>query len=134
MLEFAILGLLHEAPMHGYVLRKRLHETLGTFRTFSYGSLYPTLRRLQRAGFIAEDADEVGELALPICTLLFGHIPQSLQKGLVRVLSKQMWGEVTNLIALRFQLARGQSRVDARESSVRANGPASGRTLSRDQI
>lgn len=61
MLEFAILGLLHEAPMHGYVLRKRLHETLGMFRTFSYGSLYPTLRRLQRAGFIVEEADEVGE-------------------------------------------------------------------------
>ncbi|MTD58687.1 PadR family transcriptional regulator [Amycolatopsis pithecellobii] len=61
MLEFAILGLLHETPMHGYVLRKRLHETLGTFRTFSYGSLYPTLRRLQRAGFIVEEADEVSE-------------------------------------------------------------------------
>lgn len=59
MLEFAILGLLHEAPMHGYVLRKRLHETLGMFRAFSYGSLYPTLRRLQRAGFIVEEADEV---------------------------------------------------------------------------
>ena len=59
MLEFAILGLLHEAPMHGYVLRKRLHDTLGMFRAFSYGSLYPTLRRLQRAGFIVEEADEV---------------------------------------------------------------------------
>jgi len=48
--------------MHGYVLRKRLHETLGMFRTFSYGSLYPTLRRLQRAGFIVEELDE-GEAA-----------------------------------------------------------------------
>lgn len=57
MLEFAVLGLLHEAPMHGYVLRKRLYDTLGTFRTFSYGSLYPTLRRLQRAGWIVEDDD-----------------------------------------------------------------------------
>jgi DNA-binding PadR family transcriptional regulator len=55
VLEFAILGLLHEAPMHGYVLRKRLHDTLGMFRAFSYGSLYPTLRRLQRAGLIAEE-------------------------------------------------------------------------------
>lgn len=58
MLELAVLGLLHEAPMHGYVLRKRLHETLGMFRTFSYGSLYPTLRRLQRAGLIAEEPEE----------------------------------------------------------------------------
>jgi DNA-binding PadR family transcriptional regulator len=50
MLEFAILGLLHEAPMHGYELRKRLFDMLGTLRTFSYGSLYPTLRRLLKAG------------------------------------------------------------------------------------
>jgi DNA-binding PadR family transcriptional regulator len=62
VLEFAILGLLHETPMHGYVLRKRLHETLGMFRTFSYGSLYPTLRRLLRAGFIVEELDE-GDVA-----------------------------------------------------------------------
>jgi DNA-binding PadR family transcriptional regulator len=55
MLEFAILGLLHEAPMHGYELRKRLFEMLGTLRAFSYGSLYPTLRRLLRDGLIVED-------------------------------------------------------------------------------
>ncbi|MGH3439960.1 MAG: PadR family transcriptional regulator [Sciscionella sp.] len=58
MLEFAVLGLLHEAPMHGYELRKRLYDLLGPFRAFSYGSLYPTLRRLLRAGLIVEEADE----------------------------------------------------------------------------
>lgn len=58
VLEFAVLGLLHEAPMHGYVLRKRLHETLGMFRAFSYGSLYPTLRRMLRAGWIVEEQVE----------------------------------------------------------------------------
>lgn len=57
MLELAVLGLLHEAPMHGYELRKQLHARLGTFRAFSWGSLYPTLRRLQRAGLIAETTD-----------------------------------------------------------------------------
>jgi DNA-binding PadR family transcriptional regulator len=55
MLEFAILGLLHEAPMHGYELRKRLFDMLGTLRAFSYGSLYPTLRRLLKAGLIVEE-------------------------------------------------------------------------------
>jgi len=58
VLEFAILGLLHEASMHGYELRKRLHDLLGTLRAYSYGSLYPTLRRLLRAGLIAEEAPE----------------------------------------------------------------------------
>jgi len=58
VVEFAILGLLHEAPMHGYELRKRLASPLGAFRAFSYGSLYPALRRLLRAGLIVEETAE----------------------------------------------------------------------------
>lgn len=42
--------------MHGYELRKRLTGLLGAFRAFSYGSLYPTLRRMQSNGLIAENA------------------------------------------------------------------------------
>jgi DNA-binding PadR family transcriptional regulator len=57
MLELAILGILHESSMHGYELRKQLATTMGAFRAaISYGSLYPTLRRLQAAGWIAEGA------------------------------------------------------------------------------
>ena len=56
MLELAVLGLLLESPMHGYELRKRLTGLLGAFRAFSYGSLYPALRRMQADGLIAEDA------------------------------------------------------------------------------
>ncbi len=52
----AILGLLLESPMHGYELRKRLTGLLGAFRAFSYGSLYPALRRMQADGLIVEDA------------------------------------------------------------------------------
>ena len=55
MLELAVLGLLHESPLHGYELRQRLKATLGTFRAFSYGSLYPCLGRMKSAGWIAED-------------------------------------------------------------------------------
>src|SRR5690606_28118593 len=42
-----------ESPMHGYELRKRLNEVLGSFRALSYGSLYPALRALADAGLIA---------------------------------------------------------------------------------
>lgn len=56
MLELAVLGLLLESPMHGYELRKRLTGLLGAFRAFSYGSLYPALRRMQTDGLIVEDA------------------------------------------------------------------------------
>jgi DNA-binding PadR family transcriptional regulator len=55
VLELAVLGLLHETPMHGYELRKRLNTVLGAFRAFSYGSLYPCLKDLLRQGLIAED-------------------------------------------------------------------------------
>jgi DNA-binding PadR family transcriptional regulator len=58
VLELAILGLLQESPMHGYELRKELTAKLGAIRAaISYGSLYPTLRRLQAAGWITEAAD-----------------------------------------------------------------------------
>ncbi|AGL25507.1 hypothetical protein J113_00310 [Mycobacterium tuberculosis CAS/NITR204] len=60
MLELAILGLLIESPMHGYELRKRLTGLLGAFRAFSYGSLYPALRRMQADGLIAENAAPAG--------------------------------------------------------------------------
>jgi DNA-binding PadR family transcriptional regulator len=55
VLELAVLGILHETPMHGYELRKRLHSLLGAFRAFGYGSLYPALKDLLGKGLIAEE-------------------------------------------------------------------------------
>jgi len=55
MLEFAILGLLHQSPMHGYELRKQLAQVLGGLRSISYGSLYPALKRMHAAGLISTD-------------------------------------------------------------------------------
>jgi len=57
VLEFAVLGLLHESPMHGYELRKRLSGMLGTLRAFSYGSLYPCLKQLMGQGYITDSTD-----------------------------------------------------------------------------
>jgi len=64
VLDLALLGLLADAPMHGYQLRVRLGEILGPVRSYSYGSLYPALRRLEGAGLLAvqqplNDPDEV---------------------------------------------------------------------------
>ena len=63
LLELAVLGLLNEAPLHGYELRQRLKATLGTFRAFSYGSLYPSLRRMKVAGWITEDEGDAAVVA-----------------------------------------------------------------------
>src|SRR5699024_3569710 len=54
MLELAILGVLHDSPMHGYQVRKQVHRVLGTVRAMSYGTLYPRLRLLVERGLIVE--------------------------------------------------------------------------------
>jgi DNA-binding PadR family transcriptional regulator len=53
-IELAVLGLLHEGPMHGYELRKRLNLMLGWGRVLSYGSLYPALKKMLRGQLIEE--------------------------------------------------------------------------------
>lgn len=63
VLEYAVLGLLQDAPMHGYELRKRLNSVLGSFRAISYGSLYPCLRGLVEQGLIVEDGP--GDAGVP---------------------------------------------------------------------
>ena len=55
-IELAVLGLLHEGPMHGYELRKRLNLMLGWGRILSYGSLYPALKKMLRGSLIEEAA------------------------------------------------------------------------------
>ncbi|HET6299476.1 MAG TPA: PadR family transcriptional regulator [Kribbella sp.] len=56
VLELAVLGLLHEAPMHGYELRKRVNAQFGWGRVLSFGSLYPCLKAMLRNGLISADA------------------------------------------------------------------------------
>jgi DNA-binding PadR family transcriptional regulator len=64
VLEFSVLGVLSDGPLHGYELRKRLTVILGPFRALSFGSLYPCLHRLTERQLIeqidAVDRAEVG--------------------------------------------------------------------------
>jgi len=64
-LELAVLGLLSQAPMHGYELRKRVTSLLGWGRVLSYGSLYPCLRTMQQEGLITEDTTTEPPTARP---------------------------------------------------------------------
>ncbi|MCI1932824.1 MAG: PadR family transcriptional regulator [Ancrocorticia sp.] len=75
VLNLAILGYLNEGPQHGYALRKALNLSLGTFRTLSYGSLYPALRRLEEAGYIESHEDP--------------SIPGSLRKRIIYSISEK---------------------------------------------
>ena len=56
MLELAVLGLLKEKPMYGYEIRSSLEDRFG--RTFSFGTVYPTLKRLTKQGAIEIEEPE----------------------------------------------------------------------------
>ena len=60
VLELAILGLLHDSPLHGYELRKRLNALLGVLRPLSYGTLYPALKDLLDRGWIRQSTPVEG--------------------------------------------------------------------------
>lgn len=62
-LEFALLGLLSQNPLHGYELRKRLIAIYGPFRALSFSVLYPQLRRMLDSGLIEESFAEDGGLS-----------------------------------------------------------------------
>ncbi|MGH9210731.1 MAG: helix-turn-helix transcriptional regulator [Acidimicrobiales bacterium] len=52
MIDLAVLGLLKDHDLHGYELRKRLGDLPGWRPAVSFGSLYPALARLERAGLV----------------------------------------------------------------------------------
>jgi DNA-binding PadR family transcriptional regulator len=67
MIELAILGLLTDQELHGYELKKRLSELLGVRSGVSFGSLYPALARLEKAGAVkAVEANEAPTKAVPL--------------------------------------------------------------------
>jgi len=65
MIDLVVLGLLADQPLHGYELRKRAAEVLGSLWGVSFGSIYPALRRLERAGAI-ETSEQAGPGAVPV--------------------------------------------------------------------
>ncbi|HXQ59764.1 MAG TPA: PadR family transcriptional regulator, partial [Acidimicrobiales bacterium] len=66
MLELAILGLLEDQELHGYEIRKRLRDELGLFSNISFGSLYPALSRLERAGAVQAIEESAGDTVDPV--------------------------------------------------------------------
>ena len=52
--DYVILGLLSEAPMTGYTIKRLIDIRFGFFWNESYGQLYPALRALCAAGCIGE--------------------------------------------------------------------------------
>jgi len=74
VIELAILGVLTDADLHGYELKKRLREVLGPLSSVSFGSLYPALARLERAGYVkAVEAETSPVTTMPMTGSLAGE-------------------------------------------------------------
>jgi DNA-binding PadR family transcriptional regulator len=135
VLELAVLGLLHESPMHGYELHKRLNTLLGMLRTFSYGSLYPCLKQLLAEGLIIEDSPGEDVRAVPnrrskIVYKLTAEGKEHLQKLLTEA-GPAAWEDegfgvhfaffAHTRADVRLRILEGRrSRLDERLESVRA--------------
>lgn len=64
MLELAILGFLYDEALHGYELRKRVAALTGHVRPIADGTLYPAIKRMERAGLLRRDV-QPGPVAAP---------------------------------------------------------------------
>ena len=70
-----MLGLLKEQELHGYELKKRLGGVLGPLSSVSFGSLYPTLAKLEAAGAVkAVEANPVAPAPIPMTGSLGGEL------------------------------------------------------------
>lgn len=136
MLELAILGLLHDSPMHGYELRKQVHRVLGTVRAMSYGTLYPRLRLLVERDLIVEvDSPELGRRAR--ITYAVTSAGQERFQQLLAAAGPTAWedeafdvhfaffGRTNRAVRLRILEGR-RARLEERLAMFRDNGPALG--------
>ncbi|WP_369211653.1 PadR family transcriptional regulator [Streptomyces flavofungini] len=92
MLELAILGFLHDAPLHGYELRKRITALTGHVRPVAESTLYPAIKRLEKAGLLARET-QPGAVAAPRHVL---SLTPSGRQELRKRLTEPARGDITD--------------------------------------
>ena len=121
VLEFAVLGLLHRRPMHGYELSKQLNALLGTFRALSYGTLYPCLNKLYAEGLIAKEGDEPAAEASQAPGQDARHVPAQAQRPGTRSGTRQGTGRAGRSKIVYRLTAEGKERL---QDLLADSGPA----------
>ncbi|MGW0557964.1 PadR family transcriptional regulator [Streptomyces sp. NPDC002926] len=92
MLELAILGFLYAAPLHGYELRKRITALTGHVRPVAESTLYPAIKRLEKAGLLARET-QPGSVAAPRHVL---SLTEDGRHELLRRLAEPVQSEITD--------------------------------------
>jgi DNA-binding PadR family transcriptional regulator len=128
MIDLAILGLLKEHDLHGYEVRKRLGELPGWRPAVSFGSLYPALARLERAGLVKAVTHQTSPTpAAPMSGSLAGELAafrahrrsSSSAKGSRGSRGKKVYGITEQGQGRLHELLVAPDVVDDREFAVR---------------
>jgi len=138
-LELAVLGLLHEAPLHGYEVRRRVNGLFGWSRVLSYGTLYPCLKSLLRSGLI--EPETPSPMAGRRARIVYRLTPEGKERftDLISQAGPAAWDDESFGVhfaffaradpAIRVRILEGRrSRLEERKAGVRA---ALGRTAER---
>ena len=75
MINPTILGLLRDCDLHGYELKRRIGDLLGTKHNTSWGTLYPALAKLEAQGAVkaVEFSAAAGRPSVPMTGSLGGE-------------------------------------------------------------
>lgn len=126
MIDLAILGVLAEHDLHGYEIRKRLEELLGSRLAVSFGSIYPALARLERKELVKAVTYEKAPLpATPMSGSLTGELaafrvnPSSLDEPKRGSRGKKVYGITTRGRERLHELLVDPVEVSHREFAVR---------------
>jgi DNA-binding PadR family transcriptional regulator len=60
-IRYAILGLVAEAPSHGYAIRAAFEDRVGDFWDLNYGQVYQVLSALEEEGLITGSDERIGK-------------------------------------------------------------------------
>jgi DNA-binding PadR family transcriptional regulator len=119
MIDLAILGLLDEQDLHGYELKKRLSELVGSRSGVSFGSLYPALARLEKAGAVkAVEAHEVDDATIPMTGALSGELA-AFRARISRPVKSRRTRKVYGKAELRRRLSERSRTTDDRTDTYR---------------
>jgi PadR family transcriptional regulator PadR len=90
-------------PLHGYGIARRIEQTSGDRLSLNYGTLYPSLLKLEQEGWIASEwgVSENNRKAK------FYKLTRSGRKQLEREASE--WNQTTAIVARFFEAAGDQS-------------------------
>jgi DNA-binding PadR family transcriptional regulator len=128
-MEYALLGFLHQKPMHGYEINQRIQagEASGLVWRVKPGLLYTMLGRLESEGLVASAVEVQGtrpprklfRLTAKGETLLQAWLQTPVRNGrdfrlefLTKLYFAQQAGATAALLLLRRQIAASQAQLD----------------------